>query len=78
MPEPRRLTTEEYHVLIPLFALSIAPPWQRAVLRVLIPTGPGQGAKAAAILWRVLPTEDVERLEAVLIRLQPPGGRAQV
>jgi hypothetical protein len=54
--------------------LQVCPLWRRLVLQVMNAPGPGQGAKAATVLWRVVPADEWERLEAVYDRLQPPSG----
>lgn len=65
----RRLDDDEYRLVGQILAISVSPPWPQLVLRVMNATGPGQGAKAAAILWRLLPGSELERLESVLARI---------
>ena len=65
MTTVRRLTDEELRLVGQLLAISVTAPWTGLVLRVVTATGLGDGAKAAALLWCLLPEEELERLETV-------------
>lgn len=76
--ESRRLSPDEFRLVARLFTLSVSPPWQRFVLQLMAATGPGQGAKAAAVLWRELPAEDLQRLEATYDRFLSAAERRRL
>ena len=64
-----RLDAVEYYALTELLTWCLFPPWWRVFRQITQAAGPGQGGKAAAKIWRTLPSEELDRLELILARI---------